>query len=405
LLNKIKNSLLTQTSFLFVLSFLFIVILWIVFYIQQIHQHKEHTMARYFSAVSSLQPLLLQSIPIDNDNLKILEMQVYKKTIPKQHKIVTKKGNSSKGFSVIEFDNIKVIHIYNSISEIFVEDTKKNENMIIIHIVFLLLLISQILLFIRVRKSLNPLSLMQNKLHNLEDGDLTPLQLNSNYDEIKQMISSYNKSIGKIKYILETREMFNKIFMHEMKMPIAKGMFYLKQEPSKHTHDKFNILLNRLNNELDEFSVIESLIVYQNNIKPVTNSTHNILTLAIEKIGIEQKSNISIENCNTHEIKGDKELWILCFKNLIDNALKYASDKKLTIRCTKNSISFINKGDKLPVNLSQDLNNWKIDKNQRHKSSTGYGFGLFIIKNIITLNGYNLEYSYTDNNIELKIIR
>jgi len=362
-------------------------------------------MARYFSAVSSLQPLLLQSIPIDNDNLKILEMQVYKKTIPKQHKIVTKKGNSSKGFSVIEFDNIKVIHIYNSISEIFVEDTKKNENMIIIHIVFLLLLISQILLFIRVRKSLNPLSLMQNKLHNLEDGDLTPLQLNSNYDEIKQMISSYNKSIGKIKYILETREMFNKIFMHEMKMPIAKGMFYLKQEPSKHTHDKFNILLNRLNNELDEFSVIESLIVYQNNIKPVTNSTHNILTLAIEKIGIEQKSNISIENCNTHEIKGDKELWILCFKNLIDNALKYASDKKLTIRCTKNSISFINKGDKLPVNLSQDLNNWKIDKNQRHKSSTGYGFGLFIIKNIITLNGYNLEYSYTDNNIELKIIR
>ena len=405
MLNKIKNSLLTQTSFLFVLSFLFIVILWIVFYIQQIHQHKEHTMARYFSAVSSLQPLLLQSIPIDNDNLKILEMQVYKKTIPKQHKIVTKKGNSSKGFSVIEFDNIKVIHIYNSISEIFVEDTKKNENMIIIHIVFLLLLISQILLFIRVRKSLNPLSLMQNKLHNLEDGDLTPLQLNSNYDEIKQMISSYNKSIGKIKYILETREMFNKIFMHEMKMPIAKGMFYLKQEPSKHTHDKFNILLNRLNNELDEFSVIESLIVYQNNIKPVTNSTHNILTLAIEKIGIEQKSNISIENCNTHEIKGDKELWILCFKNLIDNALKYASDKKLTIRCTKNSISFINKGDKLPVNLSQDLNNWKIDKNQRHKSSTGYGFGLFIIKNIITLNGYNLEYSYTDNNIELKIIR
>jgi len=405
LLNKIKNSLLAQTSFLFVLSFLFIVILWIVFYIQQIHQHKEHTMARYFSAVSSLQPLLVQSIPINNDNLKILDMQVYKKSIPKQHKIVTQKGNSAKGFMVIEFNNIKVIHIYNSISEIFVEDTKKNENMIIIHGVFLVLLISQILLYIRVKKSLNPLSLMQNKLHNLEDGDLTPLQLDSSYDEIKQMISSYNKSIGKIKYILETREMFNKIFMHEMKMPIAKGMFYLKQEPSKYTHDKFNILLNRLNNELDEFSVIESLIVYQNNIELIPHNTHNILTLAIEKVGMENKNNILIENCDNFEIQGDKELWILCFKNLIDNALKYADDKKLIIKCSKNSISFINIGDKLPVDLSQDLKNWKIDKNQRHKSSTGYGFGLFIIKNIIALNGYALEYSYSDSSIELKIIR
>ena len=403
MLNKIKNSLLTQTSFLFILSFIFIVILWIIFYIQQKHQDNEHNMARYFTSVSSLQPFLIQSIPITNENLQILNMKLYKQNIPKKHKIIFQKGNPLKGFSVIEFNNKRLIHIYNSISEIIVEDIKQSDNMIIIHIVFLLLLISQILLFIRVRKSLNPLSLMQNKLHNLEDGDLTPLQLDSNYDEIKQMINSYNKSIRKIKYILETREMFNKIFMHEMKMPIAKGMFYLKLEPSKNTHDKFNILLNRLNNELDEFSVIESLIVYQNNIEPIPHNTYDILNLAIEKVGGEDKNNISIENCDNFEIQGDKELWILCFKNLIDNALKYASDKKLTIKCSNNSISFINRGDKLPVDLSQDLNNWKIDKNQRHKSSTGYGFGLFIIKNIITLNGYNLEYNYTNNSVELKI--
>jgi len=93
----------------------------------------------------------------------------------------------------------------------------------------------------------------------------------------------------------------------------------------------------------------------------------------------------------------------LCFKNLIDNALKYANDHKLIIKCSINSISFINKGDELPVDLSKDIKKWKIDKNKRHKSSTGYGFGLFIIKNIVALNGYDLKYIYKENCVELKI--
>jgi len=57
----------------------------------------------------------------------------------------------------------------------------------------------------------------------------------------------------------------------------------------------------------------------------------------------------------------------------------------------------------LPVDLSSELKNWKIDKNKRHKSSTGYGFGLFIIKNIVNLNGYNLEYEYKNENVILGI--
>jgi two-component system OmpR family sensor kinase len=44
--------------------------------------------------------------------------------------------------------------------------------------------------------------------------------------------------------------------------------------------------------------------------------------------------------------------------------------------------------------MAKDLQSLKIDKTKRHKSSTGYGFGLFIIKNIVALNGYILEHKY-----------
>jgi two-component system OmpR family sensor kinase len=218
------------------------------------------------------------------------------------------------------------------------------------------------------------------------------------------MISSYNKSIGKIKHILNIREMFNKIFMHEMKMPIAKGMFYLKLDVSQKTHDKLGEILYRLNQELDEFSQIESLITYQEKVSDEKNSTLHIINEAIEKVGIEHKKKILITCDSDSYLKGNKDLWVLCFKNIVDNALKYSLNNELTIKCNKNKISFINEGEPLPVDLSKEITNWKIDKNQRHKSSTGYGFGLFIIKTIITTNRYKLDYVFNEEEKKIEII-
>ena len=103
------------------------------------------------------------------------------------------------------------------------------------------------------QKSLKPLQTIHNKLKNLQKGDMSILDYKSNYDEINQIATSYNNSISQLEYILETREMFNKIFMHELKMPIAKGMFYLKMQPSVEVNEKMLKLMQRLNNELDEF--------------------------------------------------------------------------------------------------------------------------------------------------------
>ena len=372
MLSNIKKSLFKQINTLFVVSFLVIISLWVFFYFQQKHQNQEHQIARYFSIVSSLQPLIMQSYTFQDSDVQSFNMKVYKQNFDKNKKVLFERGDKSKGFSILKIEDKTIIHTYNQIGELYLEDLQEKSDYIFIHTIFSILLILQFLLYLMLQKSLKPLQTIHNKLKNLQKGDMSILDYKSNYDEINQIATSYNNSISQLEYILETREMFNKIFMHELKMPIAKGMFYLKMQPSVEVNEKMLKLMQRLNNELDEFSILESLIVNKNTIEEKEHNFLELLNLAIEKIGFENKNKIDINIDVKTKIYGDKELWIICFKNLIDNALKYANDKKISIEFKNNKFLFINKGDLLPVDLSSELKNWKIDKNKRHKSSIGY---------------------------------
>lgn len=401
--NKIKNSLVFQTNFLLLLSIIFIAILWIFFYISQKHQQEEHNIARYFNTVTTIQPLIEKSIKIKNENLKILGMKLFNTTYLNNSTIIFEKGNKQKGFKLLKVEDRNILHIYNYKGEVYLEDIHKDQTMFLIHIVFLFLLIFQSTLLLNLSSALNPLSILSKKLKKLQHGDLTSLEIKSNYDEINQITKSYNNSISKIDYMLETKEMFNKIFMHEMKMPLAKGMFYLKMTPSEQSHKKLQTILSTINEELNEFSQIESLIAYKNKIDTSENSFLEILDIAINR-ALVKKEQISLINCENKTLIGDKEFWVLCIKNLIDNAIKYSYDNKLIIDCT-NGFLFRNIGDPLPVDISKDIKKWKIDKTKRHQSSTGYGFGLFIIKNIVLLHNYKLSYNYNSEEkvVELRI--
>ncbi len=401
--NKARNSLVAHIGFLFVLSFVFIGLLWLFFYTQQKMRQQADDMGRYINTATTLQPFLIQAIPIYDDDLSVLDMKLHKKIITKNYQLLYKKGDDKKGFAVYEFENKKLLHIYNHIDEVLLEDTKKAQNISIVHIVFLILLISQILLSIRVRKLLRPLSLITNKLRTIEDGDLSALSFDTNYDEIKHMVLSYNKAVAKIQYILDTREMFSKIFMHELKMPIAKAMFHLKADISQNTHDKLKDILDQLNQELDKFAQLESLISHHERINDTPNNMIDTINEAVAKINTIQKNNIHINCSKTTTINGDRQLWVICFKNILENALKYSANNRVNICCSDGKISFQNIGQPLPIDISGDITNWKLTKNQRNKSSTGYGFGLFIIKTITTINRYKLQYSYDKQNKQIDI--
>lgn len=406
MLSSIKNSLIIQIKYLFAFSFLVIFSLWLFFYIQQKNKYQEERIVRYIGIVNSIQPLLMQPYDLSNADIKEFNIKFTDETYFTNKKILFKKGNAFRGFEVFSTQNKTILHVYNQITDVYFEDLQKEGGIIyIIHIVFITLIFIQLFLYTILNRSLKPLKTLDIKLKSLQSGDMSKLNYTSNYDEINQIISSYNNSISEIEYILETREMFNKIFMHEIKMPIAKVMFYLKQEPCADINEKITQLMQIINKELDEFSILESLIVYKNNIQPQQHNLSNLLNIAIQNLQIEEQKNIKTYIDKECAISGDKELWVICFKNILNNALKYSTNNSVTVKCDKKAIYFINKGEPLPVDLTKNIKNWKIDKTKRHKSSTGYGFGLFIIKNIVNLNKHHLEYLYSKNNVILKIIK
>lgn len=394
--SSIKSSLLQQTKFLFVLVAMVMIGLWVLFIYDQKQRQEALDMTRYFSSVSALQPFIFQALPIPKEVLVLFELTPYEEILPTHAKSLLKRGDVTKGFEVLEIGNEKVLRVYNSIGEVILSDKALPRGNEVVHFIFTILLLSQVFVYKRLQKGLKPLALVNEKLKALESGDLSSLDTSSPHEEIYRLIDSYNRSVAQVKQMMEMREMFNKVFMHEMKTPLAKGMFYVKQEPSYESHAKLAHILKGLNDQLDEFLHIERLIVAQHQSDETLNMASDLIEEAMKLFESTEKNAIVISGCKSLLLKGNAELWVLCFKNLIDNGLKYTSDKKLYITCNDQSLIFYNKGNALPIDVSQEGTQWKIDSNIRHKSSTGYGFGLFIIKTIVSINKYFLHYTYDD---------
>lgn len=401
--NNIKHSLIGQMRLLFVISLVVILSLWGFFYLRQKHLQEEHDTARYFSVASSLQPLLLQSLLPSDDALHEYNMQLFKSTLSQNAKKVYHRGDERKGFTLFEEDRRRVLYVYNPIGSVYLEDLEEDYTLELIHTIFLALMVIQAILFAVSQKLLRPILEMEQKLKNLQKGDRSKLTVDSPYQEIVQIKDAYNRAIDYINYLLQTREMFNKIFMHELKTPLAKGMFYLKNEPSDQSHADIQKVFDTINTQLDTFRTLEELIAYHGNVSKERHCVQTLLDNAIQTLHVKSGETVQTQGCEKGFIQGDSVLWEICFKNIIDNALRYSTNRHVDITCREGNILFSNEGEALPLDISQPLRDWKIDHVKKHRSSSGYGFGLFIIKNIVELHGYTLEYYYENHRLSLVI--
>ncbi len=401
--SKIRSSLVGQIRLFFLISFIVMIGLWGFFYLRQKHLQDEHVMARYFSVASSLQPLLLQSFTPSNEELAEYNVKIFTHTLSQEAKRLYHKGDDLKGFSLYEQNRKQILYVYNPIGHIYLEDLEEDYTLSLIHTIFLLLLGIQTLLFVASQKLLRPILEMEQKLKELQKGDLSELCIDSSYKEIRQIENSYNHAIDYIHYLLQTREMFNKIFMHELKTPLAKGMFYLKNEPSAKSHADIKTVFETINTKLNTFRALEELIAHKEDVSKEEHLVQPLLERAISTLHVKQNETIHLHTCEAYVIQGDADLWEICFKNIIDNALRYSDDHCVSIECHDGSILFSNTGMPLPLDISAPIRDWKISHTQKHRSTSGYGFGLFIIKNIVELHGYRLRYHYENHTLFLRI--
>lgn len=258
-------------------------------------------------------------------------------------------------------------------------------------IVFLLgALLFIIFLYIATIRSLLPLYSLRMKVKEFADGNYELDCTSNKKDEIAVLSNEFDKSVKKIKKLRDSRQLFLRNIMHELKTPITKGKLSCAMiEESSYSQILQNVF-KRQEVLLNEFARIEKLSANEIALKKEDYSLQDIVDYALDIISYEEDSiTCKLTPMSLHV---DFELFGTALKNLIDNAINYSDDSHVLIESNQYQIIISNKGQELEFPIQRYEEPYFLE-GKKQKSSRGLGFGLFITTNIIKLHNMKIEYN------------
>jgi len=257
--------------------------------------------------------------------------------------------------------------------------------------IFIAMLIGILFLFlyIAIIRKLSPLKKLNKQILEFAKGNMDIKITYRSNDEIGQIAQSFDNAIYHIKTLLESKNLFMRNMMHELKTPITKGRIVVEMiENNKKTLIR---AFERMNQLIGELAYIERLTTqsFEPKLKEVdiNEIIENSLTLLLVN-----KEKVTIKTDNSL-ITTDAKLLSLALKNLIDNAIKYSENSNATIIADSKSIKVLSKGKSLEHPLEYYLEPFT----QEEKRQSGFGLGLYIVNNIIQRLDYTLHYYYKNS--------
>lgn len=256
-------------------------------------------------------------------------------------------------------------------------------------IVFALLINFSVLMFyLYVRRRLKPLNtLKKNIVHFAEDGTSVITDLEGK-DEISEVSNEFSHMTKKIQTLEDSRKLFLRNIMHELKTPITKGKLITDLMEDRKNQERLKRIFSRFEYLLGEFTKIERVTSNVMTLNKKKYRVIDILDNAFDLLLIDEASDIDLEVNASLEIEADYELISIALKNLIDNAMKYGKDRAKII-VAEESIVIQSSGDELKK-LSFD----KVFNRKYEGSEKGLGLGLYITQNIVSKHGYSFTYEY-----------
>ncbi len=329
---------------------------------------------------------------VDTLNLRTIDLSAHKDT-----KIILKQTHSFGELQLLKTTNDKYLLFirYMDDSILLIDDTLqksfKEQWLLNILVVFDILVL--IAIFFIILKILSPLKELIFKMKHFAQGEyFSPIEVKSN-DEIGDAAATYNTMAQNIQSLLSSREEFLRDISHELKTPISKGLFAseaLEESDSKNIIKKSFSELERLSAELLEIEKLHAV----DDIQRDTFKVETLILEALSRLILEDESIINIEIKDNFLIDGDLNYLSLALKNLVDNAIKYASEYPVMIIAQEGMISVKNKGKELSHDISYYLEAFTQEESSR--GSKGYGLGLNIVKKIIDKHKIELLYEYKD---------
>jgi two-component system OmpR family sensor kinase len=291
----------------------------------------------------------------------------------------------------LELNNINYVYIKTKKGAyILVNNNERKNHQSTIILVFLSILIIFTFLYITTLKKLKPLKTLKDKVENFGDEEFDISCASDKKDEISLLANEFDKSAKKLKKLKESRNVFIRNIMHELKTPITKGKFLLELPQNTQNNEKMQKIFYRLESLINEFASIEELISTKKILDKKEYFLADVIDNATDLLMCDDDN--VIKKFENIKINVDFKIFSIAIKNLIDNAIKYSSDNKVIITTQANDIVFENSGNKLQYSLEQYYEPFFSGENV--KSNQSFGLGFYIINSILEASEYKLIYEY-----------
>lgn len=283
---------------------------------------------------------------------------------------------------------------------LILQDKKSNKTRLTITIlVALLIIILFLLLYIGIMKKLSPLKKLHRQIEEFANGNMNIKINQRSTDEIGKIAKSFDDALHHIRFLLESKNLFMRNMMHELKTPITRGRIAIEMVEDGSSKEMLIRAFERMNELIEELAYVERLTTQgfqpylsESNIDDIIEGAITLLLCDKNKLTITTE----------HELlTTDAKLLTLAIKNLLDNALKYSDDEHASIISNNNSIKIISKGKSLEHPIEYYLEPFT----QEEKRNAGFGLGLYIVNNIANRLNYNLNYYHKNghNIFELRL--
>ena len=394
-----KNSIIFSTTLNFLITSVLLIVSFVFLLSHENFKKNEQIFERYKPIIKMVSG---KKFYFDKDfhknlldmNYELFESKEEIKNILSNNKkmIFARSNKHNETFKIFEIDGKIYLFFEKFDTQILIKDLDSQNltNSFYTIFVFVSLLIVITILYINTLKKLLPLKELKDKVINFGDEKFDfELSNSSSKDEVTLLANEFKKSAQKLKNIKESRNIFIRNIMHELKTPITKGKFLLQLEKSDENIEKLKMVFNRLESLINEFATIEELISQNRVLEKKSYFLEDLLDNAKDILMID-------DNCvkNSYEnikLNVNFKLFSIAIKNLIDNAIKYSNDKKVEVLTQNEDILFVNSGKKLEGDFEKYLEPF-----YSKSSNESFGLGLYIVFNILKANGYNLLYKYED---------
>lgn len=241
-------------------------------------------------------------------------------------------------------------------------------------------------------RKLKPLNKLKNEIAKFSVGNLNIDTQIKGKDEIAQVSNEFNNAIKKIKDLNDSRKLFLRNILHELKTPITKGKLVSDTLNESRKKEILQKAFSRLEYLLGEFVKLEEFTSGKMNLQKKEYRVIDLLDQAIDILLIDREK-LEIYT-NSTKINVDFEIFSIALKNLIDNALRYNTNGKVEIFVKEDSLLIKNMGEPLKKDFEYYLTPFSREYESIDK---GLGLGLYITNNVIQSHGYKLYYFYSGN--------